>query len=258
MSTFTKTSGEPVDKTGEVIAQLLKDAQQSVASGDGSGALQKALLAMRLNTKGDEGEMMKILEQAKGSALKAREEAMKDFGLTSEEEAAKVASRAAMEVVGMTPADDAAKKPKKKKKKKKKGKGKKTPDEAVTNESGLAQKTLGADETINVSKQCNTVNIDASVTSSYNTNDVGNRVNLWFQRISCFGYQQTTEYFVCFLLFPTQRFVVIVIYTSTLIEGSFYNRCCSNRLYDSLLLLVKVCSILSVSIVLNLRTLKEF
>jgi sugar-phosphatase len=146
MSTFTKNSGESVDKTGEVIAQLLKDAQQSVASGDGSGALQKALLAMRLNTKGDEGEMMKILEQAKGSALKAREEAMKDFGLTSEVEAAKVASRAAMEVVGMTPADDTVKKPKKKKKKKKKSKGKKVSDEAVTNEVVAAQKTAGTED----------------------------------------------------------------------------------------------------------------
>ena len=119
LATAGKTNEKKTKPTEDEIKQLLVNARLSLEQGQGEEALQAAMMAMKLNTQGNENEMMKILENAKYNAKKARDEVIKNLGAKTEEEAAEIASQKAMMNLNNNNNEKTNKKKKKKKKKKK-------------------------------------------------------------------------------------------------------------------------------------------
>ena len=120
LATAGKTNEKKTKPTEDEIKQLLVNARLSLEQGDGAEALQAAMMAMKLNTQGNENEMMKILENAKYNAKKARDEVIKNLGAKTEEEAAEIASQKAMMNLNNNNNNNEKTNKKKKKKKKKK------------------------------------------------------------------------------------------------------------------------------------------
>ena len=61
LATAGKTNEKKTKPTEDEIKQLLDNARLSLEQGDGAEALQAAMMAMKLNTQGNENEMINLI-----------------------------------------------------------------------------------------------------------------------------------------------------------------------------------------------------